>query len=254
MAKTYKPRKYVKKARATALTKTVNQVVKKAIAHKKCHKMWSSHQTNGDLNFPTNSHQYNQDIGRIGKYNPTILLDQGGNLSQARVSNKIFLDKIYIKFATWNKSAYNLLYRVYIFKNSNENEVFNLTGANLCQSYNGQPVSYSTDYLIGQSLSFNYNLVEKRSDLIMDKTFELPYDQTGSSSHVIPYRRHHVFKKSIKRYLEYEARSDNTGGSNTDYKGSKYYIFWHIITPTATSNVSEIEVDVMLDQCYSEDA
>lgn len=249
MKKPYKNRKT--KSNKTALTKTVNQVVAKAIAHKRCEKMFSMTQSTGDLNNPTNAHRWNEEVGRIPKYNPSELLLPTGNLSQARVSNKIRLEKLYLKFGFLNKSAYNTCVRIYIFRNTNENEVYNTNGSNLNMSYNGAPISYSTDFVIGQMQSFNYNLVQRKSDLLFDKTYTIPTDHSAST-YTIPYRRVFTVKKSIKRDLIYENRSDTANA--LDNKGPKYYIVWTLMTQGPSDNTSLVEGDLFLDQCFSEDA
>lgn len=234
----------------TALTRTVKSVVNQTLDRKRCVKVFTMHQTTGDLNNPNNAHRWNEDIGRIPKYDPLIVSGQAGNLSQARISNKIRLEKIRMTFGFLNTGSYNNCVRIILFRNTNDNEIYNTNGSNLCMGNYGQPISFSTDLVIGQMQSFNYNLVKHKSDLIFDKTYQIPYDH-APSTYTIMNRRVFTITKTINRDMEYEARPDLANA--LDNKGPKYYLVWHILT-LGTTNVSPIEGDLFLDQCYSEDA
>lgn len=238
------------KTKKTALTKAVKTVVKKELRAKRNDKIYSMIQTTGDINYPTDPIRYNEEIGRIVKYDPTATTGRAGNLSQARVSNKIHMVKLKCHFGFINKGSYNNCIRIYCFRNTNLNEPYNVTGSNLNQNVIGESVSYSTDLILGAMQSFNWSLVRNKSDLLFDKVYEIPYDH-APTTYTIMNRRVFTITKRINKDFFYESKPDTASGQEN--KGPKYYLVWHILT-AGTANGCLIEGDVMLDQCYTEDA
>jgi len=245
-----------RKSKKTSVNKAVKTYVQHAIKVKrnsKCYMMDQSTATSS-LNFPSGALRYNEEIGRIPKYDVVSVATQAGSLSQARVSNRIRLESVKITIGMVNLAvAFSLGVRVLLFRNDNANEVYNTAGTNLAMDQFGLPQSFSADYHQGQMQRFNKNLIKSKKDLLIDKVFWVNPDLGNNASlHVVPFRNVVVINKRINREIVYEGRPDVA--NSRDYKGPRYFLVWHIITPSASGDESGIDIDVQVDQKYTEDA
>lgn len=258
MAKTYKPRKYAKKAYkpkpkvSIAVKDFVKSQVQRVAVDKKLYCTGGSFTLN---NITANgSYALIADLGVIPRYEPTSTSVQEGSLSQARVKDNIMLRHMNLCLYFWNRSTYNQFIRVAVLYNDNQYEQYATDGANMCEDTTGTQVPYSTDLLQGLRLKLNTDLCKSRSSFIFDKTYPLPYDSSyeGGSIPISYIRKFNLGKKLMKR-LSYETAPDDI--SQTSPKGGKYIIFiWHIHGQGVAGGAgnTKVEAEWRLEQYYEE--